>query len=188
MATGTRFKHEAEKEMEMHSRSRRCEGRLQGVRGGKCHGSAGGSFRTNEITEVQNFLKNPPIQKFNLKPVSVNDEQGSVVFDVSTKLAHFEHLQVIVVDKDSVTQRLIDLDSASIVKRDLRLNKKLDESKGLTETRSNKTMIAEVRKGYENKDFIEDITSSEVTVVDDMLKVNEILEEVYKLKGSHHNI
>ena len=71
------------------------------------------------------------------------------------------------------------------MKRDLRLNKRLDATKGLTETRSNKTLIPEEKKDYETKDFIEDITSSEVTVVDDMVKINEILDEVMKLNRNH---
>ena len=85
------------------------------------------------------------------------------------------------IDKDSVTQRVLDLNSTTIVKRDLRLNKKLDDSKGLTEIRHNTTLIPDKKTGYDNEDFIEDITSSEVTVVDDMVKVNEILDEVMKL-------
>ena len=143
------------------------------------------SERHGEITEVQNFLKNPPFQKFNLKPITINEEQSSVIFETTATLTQYEHLQVIIVDKDSVTQRLIDLDSTAIVKRDLRLNKKLDASKGLTETRSNKTLIFEEKKGFENKDFIEDITSSEVTMVDDMVKVNEILDEIMKINGNN---
>ena len=84
-----------------------------------------------------------------------------------------------------MTQRLLDLDSDVIVKRDLRLNKRLDDAKGLTEIRHNTTLIPEAKKGYHTEDFIEDITSSEVTVVDDMVKVNEILDEVMKLNGHY---
>ena len=79
---------------------------------------------------------------------------------------------------------MLDLDSAVIVKRDLRLNKKLDETKGLTEIRHNTTLIPEEVKGYHTEDYIEDIASSEVTVVDDMVKVNEILDEIMKLNHS----
>lgn len=40
------------------------------------------------------------------------------------------------VDRDSLVQRNIDLDfDATVTKRDLRLNKVLDDQKGITETR-----------------------------------------------------
>ena len=80
-----------------------------------------------------------------------------------------------------MTHRLLDLDSTQITKRDLRLNKMLDETKGLTEIRHNTILIPDKFEGYQDEDYIEDITSSEVTVVDDMVKVNDILKEVMKL-------
>ena len=138
--------------------------------------------RNGQITEIQNFVKNPPLQKFNIKPASVDEDAETAVFEVDAKLSSFEHLQIIVVDKDSVTQRLVNIDANKFATRDLRLNKRLDPSKGLTETRRNKTLIPEEKKDYSQKDFIEDITSSEVTLVDDLVKVNEILDEVMKLR------
>lgn len=50
--------------------------------------------------------------------------------------------------------------------RDLSLKKALNESKGLTESRQHKCLL----KG--SSDFIEDITSSQLMIVDDMQKVN----------------
>ena len=91
-------------------------------------------------------------------------------------MTNIQHLQVIVLDKDKVTQRLVDVEQASITKRDLTLNKPLSEDRGLTETRNNTILVAEEAKGYYNEDFIEDIASSEVTIVDDMSKVNDIIE------------
>ena len=67
------------------------------------------------------------------------------------------------------------------------LNKPLNEDRGLTEIRHNTTLIPEEEKGYHTEDFIEDIASSEVTVVDDMTKVNEILEQIRKLNGGSHS-
>ena len=83
---------------------------------------------------------------------------------------------MVILDKDKVTQRLIDIEQAAITKRDLTLNKPLSEDRGLTEIRHNTILITEEVKGYHTEDFIEDIASSEVTVVDDMIKVNEILD------------
>ena len=80
-----------------------------------------------------------------------------------------------------MTQRLLDIDSTPIVKRDLTLNKKLNENRGLTQVRHNTILIPEEVKGYHTEDFIEDIASSEVTVVDDMTKVNEVLKQIQKL-------
>ena len=47
--------------------------------------------------------------------------------------------------------------------------------------RHNTILIPEEVKGYHTEDFIEDIASSEVTVVDDMTKVNEVLKQIQKL-------
>ena len=64
------------------------------------------------------------------------------------------------------------------------MNKQLNEKRGLTEIRHNTTLIPEEVKGYHTEDFIEDIASSEVTIVDDMVKVNEVLDQILKLDRS----
>ena len=61
------------------------------------------------------------------------------------------------------------------------MNKLLNENRGLTEIRHSTTLIPEEVKGYHTEDFIEDIASSEVTIVDDMTKVNEVLDQILKL-------
>ena len=128
------------------------------------------------ISEVQNFLKNPPLQKYNIAPLQVDEDAGTAVFEATIDVSNIQHLQVVILDKDKVTQRLIDIEQAAITKRDLTLNKPLSEDRGLTEIRHNTILITEEVKGYHTEDFIEDIASSEVTVVDDMIKVNEILD------------
>jgi|LakMenE18May11ns_1017448.scaffolds.fasta_scaffold8819077_2 hypothetical protein len=61
--------------------------------GAKAFGSLSnisGSGRFNESTELINFLKNPPIQMFNLTPVGGDDEDRSrrtITFDLN--LAHY---------------------------------------------------------------------------------------------------
>lgn len=57
-------------------------------------------------------------------------------------------------------------------KRDLSLKKSLNQEKGITQSRQHKCL----EKGQ--SDFIEDITSSEVMLVDDLTKVNQILGEI----------
>ena len=125
---------------------------------------------------MQNFLKNPPLQKYNIAPLQVDEDAGTAVFEATIDVSNIQHLQVVILDKDKVTQRLIDIEQAAITKRDLTLNKPLSEDRGLTEIRHNTILITEEVKGYHTEDFIEDIASSEVTVVDDMIKVNEILD------------
>ena len=56
--------------------------------------------------------------------------------------------------------------------RDLTLKNALDESKGLTESRNSLCLLKD------ESDFIEDISSSEIKLIDDMQKVNEILSEI----------
>lgn len=56
--------------------------------------------------------------------------------------------------------------------RDLSLKKSLNESKGMTESRQHKNLL----KGQ--SDFTEDITSSQVMLVDDLFKVEQIMTEV----------
>lgn len=79
------------------------------------------------------------------------------------------------VDKESVAQHYTSLEESSdntCPSRDLTLKKALDENKGLTESR----ISLSLRKG--DSDFIEDITSSEIKLIDDLQKVNEILSEI----------
>jgi len=76
-----------------------------------------------------------------------------------------------------------------VSKRDLRLNKVLDDSKGITETRKTVKLVPESMLGtqqYPHSDFVEDITSSEVQLVDSIGKVVEILEEIQKMNGLSH--
>ena len=66
------------------------------------------SFRDNQISEVQNFLKTSPHQTFNLLPTSV--ENGTAIFELQADLNNFHHLQAIVIDQDAVTHKIKDLD------------------------------------------------------------------------------
>ena len=61
------------------------------------------------------------------------------------------------------------------------MNSPLDVNKGFTESRTTLTMVAG------EKHFIEDITSTETQIVDDLNKVKEVLEEMVKQKGSYNS-
>jgi len=153
---------------------------------------SGGRF--TQSSELLNFLKNAPAQQFNNAPESTDESDDdrcrrSVTFELT--LSNYSQLYLVAVDRDSIVQRNIDLDfDAPISKRDLRLNKVLDDSKGITETRKTVKMVPEsmlvAQQQYPNSDFIEDITSSEVQLVDSIGKVVEILEEIQKMNGLNH--
>jgi len=120
-------------------------------------------------------LKNAPIQAFNLKP----NANGEVVYE-NSKLGDYNTLTILVIDKDSAVQNVRNLREKAgrpIEKRDLTLKKALDENKGLTESRLTNTLP----KG--SKDFIEDFTSSEIQLIDDLKKVSEVLREIAKISG-----
>lgn len=127
-------------------------------------------YRGKSISEFQNFLKCPPMQKLNMQP-----EEGVVKF--SYNLTPFTQLTIVVVDSESVAVRAIQLDSFPIQKRDLRLLKVLDEKKGLTEARQALPVHASCES------FIEDIINTEVQMIDDLNKVTEILKEIRKVQG-----
>jgi hypothetical protein len=88
------------------------------------------------------------MQKYNLKPASFS--QDSCVIEFEADLSSFTQLYLLVVDKDSVVQTSIDLDEHPIKKRDLRLKKVLDKSKGLTETRLTTCLTTEAPKEINN--------------------------------------
>jgi len=110
---------------------------------------------------------------FNLKP----DQDGNVIFK-NSKLAAYSTVSILVVDENSVVQTTKNLQPAlQPAKRDLSLKKSLNENKGLTESRSHKCLF------NGQSDFIEDITSSEIMLVDDLVKVHQIQAEIRKIVG-----
>jgi hypothetical protein len=151
------------------------------------------SGRYTESTELINFLKISPVQQFNNAP-EAGDENGeeercrrTIAFDIN--LSNYSQLYLLAVDRDSLVQRNIDLDSESATTmRDLRLNKVLDDKKGITETRNTIKLVPQndAFQQYPHSDFIEDITSSEVQLVDSISKIVEILEEIMKMNGLSH--
>jgi len=151
------------------------------------------SGRYTESTELINFLKISPVQQFNNAPEAGDDNgeeercRRTIAFDIN--LSNYSQLYLLAVDRDSLVQRNIDLDSESATTmRDLRLNKVLDDKKGITETRNTIKLVPQndAFQQYPHSDFIEDITSSEVQLVDSISKIVEILEEIMKMNGLSH--
>lgn len=100
------------------------------------------------------------MQVFNIKP----NENGEILYR-NDRLKNFSNILVVVSDKESVAQHFRSLEEASDVQcpsRDLTLKNALDESKGLTESRTSICLFKD------QSDFIEDITSSEVKLIDDL--------------------
>lgn len=111
---------------------------------------------------------------FNVKP----DKEGNVVFQ-SDKLSKYSNLQVIVLDDTSCMQSNFNLNAQNDPsKRDLSLKKSLNETKGLTQSRRFQSLLVG------EQDHIEDYSSSEIMIVDDLNKVNKILEEIARLNHS----
>lgn len=108
---------------------------------------------------------------FNLKP----DEQGIVKF--SANLNPFTQIFVLAIDESSVAQKQIDLTVNPTQKRDLSLSVPLDSTKGFTESRT----TVEVLKNESH--IIDDITSTEVQLIDDLKKVKGVLEELTRSNG-----
>lgn len=128
-------------------------------------------------SELQNFMKIQPLQVFNIKP----SESGDIIYR-NDKLRNYSNLLIIVADKDSVAQHFTSLEEASNTScpsRDLTLKKALDDTKGLTESRQSQCLFTD------ESDFIEDIASSEIKLIDDLQKVNEILSEIQKYNGKN---
>ena len=112
---------------------------------------------------------------FNLIP----DEDGIVKF--SANLAPYTQLYVVAVDSSSVAQRQVNLQVNSIQKRDLSLTQPLDSEKGFTESRTN----VNIEKHGDH--FIDDITSTEIQLIDDLKKVKGVLEELMKTNYGTNN-
>lgn len=127
------------------------------------------------ITDYQNFLRDSPLVALNLKP----DHEGVINFK-HEKLSSYSSIQILVVDESSCMQSVRNLQSLSEPsKRDLSLKKSLNESKGLTQSREHQCLESG------QKTFIEDITSSEVMLVDDLTKIGQILTEISQMNGLH---
>ena len=81
---------------------------------------------------------------------------------------------MVAVEASSVAQRQINLQVNPIQKRDLSLTKPLDTEKGFTESRTN----VNIEKHGDH--FIDDITSTEIQLIDDLKKVKGVLDELMK--------
>ena len=124
-----------------------------------------------KIPEFQNFLKNPPHTQLNLVP----NAEGEVNF--TANLAPFTQLFVIAIDLTSVAQTQVDVTPVQPTqKRDLSLLQSLDLSKGYTESRTTIELLKH------DTSLIEDITSTEIQLIDDLKKVKGVLEELMRTK------
>jgi hypothetical protein len=142
-------------------------------------GSMGGEELV--IQEFQNFLKIPPLSLFNLSP---NAETGEISFQAN--LRPYSQLFVVALDLTSVAQRTLDIPTrdAQVQKRDLSLQQSLPitSTHGYTESR---TTTSHVR---DEQVVVEDITSTEIQVIDDLKKVRSVLEELMRTNGHSQGV
>ena len=150
-----------------------------GGRAGRERCADGASGHSDKCThsEMANFLKTAPMQKLNLQPSEVT-EDGVATFTFTADLADFSQLYLVAADRDSSAQHSLDLNCTNLQMRDLRLTQLPSLERGLTQTR----VTLPLAKGASN--LIEDITSTDVTLVDSLPKVREILKELCKIQGA----
>eukprot|EP00347_Sterkiella_histriomuscorum_P016748 403352004 len=122
------------------------------------------------IPEFQNFLKHSALLILNKKP----DENGTLSFTAT--LSGHTQLHVLVIDYDSLAKKQVDipLENLSIPRRDLSLNQTLETEKGFTESRTSQIL----QNSEQNQ--VEDITSTEIQIIDDLTKVRAILDSLTK--------
>lgn len=143
-------------------------------------GSLGGASETQVIPEFQNFLKNPTFTMFNLAP---NPQTGEVSFQANLKA--YNQVYVVAIDLNSVAQRTIDLSYLeATAKRDLSLAASLPISatSGFTESRTTATLFTGSTLS------VEDITSTDLQLIDDLKKVKGVLEELMRTNGGHQGV
>lgn len=122
-------------------------------------------------------MRNTPLQLFNLAP----NQQGEITFNANLK--PYTQLFLLAIDVNSVAQRQLDLAECGVEvhpspqKRDLSLTKPLadpKEKKGFTESRTSLNIVKD------EKHLIEDVTSTETQLIDDMKKVQGVLDELMR--------
>ena len=110
----------------------------------------------------------------NLLPTKTEGNKSTFTFPL--EMSEFSQLVLIAVDKDSITQKTVDIEASPVQKRDLRLLQILDQDQGLTESRTTLNVLKN------EEQHIEDISSTNVTLVDDLCKIHEILKEIRKVQ------
>ena len=68
------------------------------------------------------------------------------------------------------------------MQKDLRFSKRIDETKGQSEIRQKVELTPDGDSGHLSESHIEDIINTEVTLIDDMQKVNEVLIGVSRVR------
>lgn len=110
----------------------------------------------------------------NLLPTKTEGNKSTFTFPL--EMSEFSQLVLIAVGKDSITQKTVDIEASPVQKRDLRLLQILDQDQGLTESRTTLNVLKN------EEQHIEDISSTNVTLVDDLCKIHEILKEIRKVQ------
>eukprot|EP00830_Metopus_es_P002375 TRINITY_DN1213_c0_g1_i6.p1 TRINITY_DN1213_c0_g1~~TRINITY_DN1213_c0_g1_i6.p1 ORF type:complete len:2229 (-),score=458.73 TRINITY_DN1213_c0_g1_i6:107-6793(-) len=130
----------------------------------------------DRIPLFQNFLGLEPLTVFNLEP----NEDGTLIVELDKNYKDvYACALVLAVDKGSVAHYLHPLSGSHTIARDLSLTKALDVEKAYSEMRT--TKCVEKFDTY----TIDDITSSDIQIIDSLEKVMMILKELIRLQGLH---
>ena len=124
---------------------------------------------SNAINFYQTFLQKEPLVMLNMIP----DSQRSV--QIKANFQHCAALFVIAVDDRSVAHLLYGMPQQPLKTKDLSLKKPMDSQKCFSEVRN----ALSVPK--HESDFIQDLTSSDIQIVDSIQKVFMIQKEIMKL-------
>jgi len=128
--------------------------------------------RSDNISVYQNFLGLEPLTRYNI-PASPD---GNLIIELEDKFMEtYGCALIIAVDKGSVAHYLHPFAGTKIIKRDLSLAKALEVEKSYSEMRTTKCV-----EKYETY-LIDDITSTDLQIVDSLEKVLLIIKELMRL-------
>eukprot|EP01022_Parablepharisma_sp_SALTPOND_P023508 TRINITY_DN4_c0_g2_i2.p1 TRINITY_DN4_c0_g2~~TRINITY_DN4_c0_g2_i2.p1 ORF type:complete len:1596 (+),score=184.76 TRINITY_DN4_c0_g2_i2:189-4976(+) len=141
--------------------------------GGKTYTSYHGTV-CDRISVYQNFLGLEPLMRYNLPA----NPDGSLIIELDEKFKeNYGCALILAVDKGSVAHYLHPFSGTKIDKRDLSLAKALDIEKSYSEMRTTKCV-----EKYDTY-LIDDITSTDLQIVDSLEKVILVIKELMRLHG-----
>eukprot|EP01022_Parablepharisma_sp_SALTPOND_P023502 TRINITY_DN4_c0_g1_i6.p1 TRINITY_DN4_c0_g1~~TRINITY_DN4_c0_g1_i6.p1 ORF type:complete len:2304 (-),score=338.43 TRINITY_DN4_c0_g1_i6:3914-10825(-) len=132
------------------------------------------SMPGDRISVYQNFLGLEPLMRYNLPA----NPDGSLIIELDEKFKeNYGCALILAVDKGSVAHYLHPFSGTKIDKRDLSLAKALDIEKSYSEMRTTKCV-----EKYDTY-LIDDITSTDLQIVDSLEKVILVIKELMRLHG-----
>ena len=125
-----------------------------------------------KINFLQQFLAVPAVQEFSLKP----DKNGRVKASLPG-LENYSTLVVLAANRNSAVQQIESLPRKHLPQRDLALKKTFEAGKAYTEVRTAKALLKH------DSQIIDDITSTELSMLDSVESVLHALKELCRVGG-----